>query len=144
LKRPYELLGPCRTRDDADKLNIPNSALSGTGTIPVIMTGTGDRPDSGILMYILRKAGLERLLIESPSYTNHLMGNRSLDEYFINYSMVYAGGTLTPGYGDPFSSRKHPHAKLLSLSTHGCSFLYTRQKLYYDIEQSVDFSGMKY
>jgi hypothetical protein len=72
------------------------------------------------------------------------MENKALDEFFINYSMVYAGGTITPGYQLPFSHIEHPHAELLTMGTHRSSFIFTRQKLYYDLTSSVDLSKYKY
>lgn len=119
-------------------------ALWDENIIPVIITGYGDLPDSTALLSLLKTAGMERLLIESPSYTSHLMQNGQLDEYFINYSMLYAGGMITPNTKDPFTCKNHPHSKLLTLATHGPSFLYTRQKLFYGIENAADLSGLKY
>ena len=97
-----------------------------------------------MLLGLLKSRGMERLLIESPTYTSHLMQYGLLDEYFINYSMLYAGGPITPNTKNPFSSRTHPHARLLTLATHGPDFLYTRQKLYYGINQEIDLSNLKY
>jgi hypothetical protein len=58
--------------------------------------------------------------------------------------MLYAGGPITPNAKNPFSCMNHPHARLLTLATHGPSFLYTRQKLYYGITQEHDLSALKY
>ena len=113
-------------------------------TIPVFITGEGTSPDSTVLLRLLKKAGIDRLLLESPSYTSHLISKGEMDEFFINYSMVFAGGTITPGSGIPFSFKEHPHARLLTLATHKSSFFYTRQKLYYGIEQAEDLTKYKY
>ena len=114
------------------------------GVVPVIITGTNNVPDSGILMYILKNMGMNELCIESPSYNWHLMKTGCLDEYFINYSMVYAGGDISPGYSMPFGHVVHPHADLLSIGVHTSSFMYTRQKLLYDVDDKVDMSLYKY
>lgn len=120
------------------------AALQNESIIPVILTGKRDMPDSDTLLALLKSLGTERLLIESPSYTSHLLQEGKLDEYFINYSMVFAGGPITPNTKDPFSHRSHPHSRLLTLATHGPDFLYTRQKLYYGINAEIDLSNLKY
>jgi riboflavin biosynthesis pyrimidine reductase len=112
--------------------------------IPVFITGEGNCPDAMKLMYLLRRLGFMRLLIESPSYNWYLMQQNALDEYFINYSMLYAGGGITPGLPAPFTHTEHPHAKLLSLGIHQSSFIMTRQKLYYGVEHQVDMTQYKY
>jgi riboflavin biosynthesis pyrimidine reductase len=130
---------PERGTEEAGKL-----AALAPGKIPLFITGTGNRPDSAALLKLLRLTGCERLLIESPSYTSHLMGMGMMDEFFINYSMVFAGGTITPNSGGPFSHAEHPHAKLLTMASHRSSFIYTRQKLYYGITQEEDLSKYRY
>ncbi len=120
------------------------AALADEEVIPVILTGKNNVPDSDTLLALLKSLGTERLLIESPTYTSHLLRNGKLDEYFINYSMLFAGGPITPNTKDPFSCRSHPHSRLLTLATHGPDFLYTRQKLYYEIRPEIDLSSLKY
>ncbi len=133
--RPVKIIEP-----DVDIKIMENSE----GAIPVILTGNENNPDSESLLKILRTTGIERLLIESPTYTSHLMSQGNMDEFFINYSLVYSGGVITPGSSFPFSSHNHPHAKLLTLATHSSSFIYTRQKLYYGIDESEDLSSYRY
>jgi riboflavin biosynthesis pyrimidine reductase len=114
------------------------------GAVPLFITGSGSMPDSRALLKLLRLAGMERLLIESPSYTSALMKQGMMDEFFINYSMVFAGGTITPNTAGPFGFEDHPHARLLTLATHKSSFMYTRQKLYYGVGAEADLSTYKY
>lgn len=142
--RPHLVLGPFTSTDEIDLEAVKKQLAANQGKVPVFVTGTGNSPDSTVLFWLLRKLGLERLLIESPSYNWHLMQNKALDEFFINYSMVYAGGTITPGHNLPFTHDVHPHAELLTLGTHRSNFIYTRQKLYYDVTSSVDLSKYKY
>jgi riboflavin biosynthesis pyrimidine reductase len=112
--------------------------------VPLFITGEGVRPDSFALLKLLRLAGFHRLLIESPSYTSALMRQSMLDEFFINYSMVFAGGPITPNSGSPFGCEAHPHSRLLTLATHGPSFMYTRQRLSYSVDREVDLNSYKY
>jgi riboflavin biosynthesis pyrimidine reductase len=140
-------IGPYTLPEDVDETAGRSAAQklsAAEAAIPLFITGTGSRPDSAALLKLLRKAGWERLLIESPSYTSHLMKQEMMDEFFINYSMVFAGGPVTPNSGGPFSHTNHPHAKLLTLATHSSSFFYTRQKLYYGVGQEEDLSKLKY
>jgi riboflavin biosynthesis pyrimidine reductase len=146
FKKKHYLVGPYHNTEEIDEQaieKIKNKMNEGTG-IPVFLTGEGNRPDSEVLLYLLRKLGQERLLIESPSYNWHLMENDMLDEYFINYSMVYAGGGITPGHSRGFSHDGHPHAKLLTMGTHKSSFIFTRQKIFYGVSSQEDLSKYKY
>ncbi len=143
FKKEHVVFGPYSSKDEVDIEGLKNS-IERNIEIPIILTGSGNRPDTNLLMWILRKVGMERLLIESPSYNWFLMQNGQLDEYFINYSMVYAGGTITPGFNAPYDHDNHPHAKLVSLGIHKSSFMYTRQKLYYGITADEDLSKYEY
>ena len=96
------------------------------------------------MMYVLKKLGLEKLCVESPSYCAYMLKEQMLDEYFIDYSMVFVGGTTTPGAFISYGHLDHPHADLLSLGTHKSNFLFTRQKIRYNVKSSTDLSGYKY
>lgn len=98
----------------------------------VLMTGE-NAPDARLLMACLRSAGIKHLLIESPTYMWLLMEQHLLDEFFVNYSPLYIGGPITPGYGLAFSEKQHPHAKFLVIALHNNSFLFTRQKMIYGL-----------
>lgn len=104
-----------------------------SGVLPVITTGAENRPDTIDFLALLHHLGLQLVLVESPSYTSHLMHLGCMDEAFVNYSMIYAGGTRSPGSGLPFTHNSHPHVKLQALALHSASFIYTRQRLYYGI-----------
>ena len=137
---PYKSVGEIN-QEEIEKIKEKMDQETG---IPVFLTGEENRPDSKVLLYLLRKIGLERLLLESPSYNWHLMEEGMLDEYFINYSMVYAGGGITPGYNRGFAHDSHPHAKLLTVGTHKSSFIFTRQKIFYGVTSQEDLSKYKY
>ncbi len=125
------LLGRFQNREEVDQASFP-PLLSDFSTFPVLVTGTGSEPDTKLLLYALRKMGFEYLCAESPTYTAVLLKEQCLDEYFITYSMVYAGGTMTPGHFVPQSFEKHVHSDLVSVGMHASNFLFTRQKLVYD------------
>lgn len=107
------------------------AVLTSDGAVPVIVTGNDEFPDAGELMVFLRSRGITVLLSESPGYTAHLSENRMLDEYFINYSLLLAGGTITPAMGVSFSPGRHPACRLMSLHRHTDRFLYTRLQVEY-------------
>jgi riboflavin biosynthesis pyrimidine reductase len=146
LKKDHVIFGPYLDKGEIDEqqVGLINDALQDQSAIPVILTGQENHPDSRVLLYLLRKLGLERLLMESPSYNWHLMEEEMLDEFFINYSMVYAGGGITPGYNRGFTYDNHPHAKILTVGTHNSNFIFTRQKIFYGISSQEDLSKYKY
>lgn len=125
-------VGPFTNRDEVDAAKFP--ALDAEfDVVPVIVTGSGDRPDMGLMLYVLRRMGMEVVSVESPGYCGALLANGYLDEYFINYSMVYVGGTMSPSAAFPTSWKEHPHAELVSVGIHRQNFLFTRQKLRYGV-----------
>ncbi len=100
--------------------------------MPVLTAGARcGEVDSRLLMKGLRRLGIKTLGIESPTVAYHLMNEQMLDEYFLNYAMLFAGGSIAPGRYQPFRHDSHPHSSLLSVSMHGPHFLYTRHRLLY-------------
>lgn len=128
----HVICGPFSNQAEVDRTELPHLDQE-FDTIPVLVTGTGKEPDGRLMLYMLKKMGLEQLCVESPSYCTYLLQEEMLDEYFINYSMVFAGGTATPGSFLPFGHLDHPHADLLSLGIHRHNFLFTRQKIRYGV-----------
>ncbi|NLC40136.1 MAG: pyrimidine reductase [Clostridiaceae bacterium] len=100
---------------------------------PVLVTGEDSKTDIRIMMKALRRIGIKKAMIESPTFCAALMHEQMMDEYFINYSMLFAGGRWTPGYALPFASEDHPHSRLVSIGIHEENFLFTRQKLIYNV-----------
>lgn len=128
------LIGPYDTHAEVDgnwiSQQMQNAGQNGKKII--IMTGENE-PDARLLLYILRKIGICHLLVESPTYMWLLMNQRMLDEFFVNYSSLYVGGPITPGYAIGFSYLNHPHTKFLIIAMHKNSFIFTRQKLVYGL-----------
>jgi riboflavin biosynthesis pyrimidine reductase len=133
IKKPYNIFGPYKSVEDVDIKFIKREMDSNPEAVAIFATGEKESPDSSILLYILRKLGIEKLCIESPSFMWHLIDQEAMDEMFINYSAVYVGGVITMGSYKGFSAKNHPHAKILVLGHHKSSFIFTRQKLYYGI-----------
>jgi riboflavin biosynthesis pyrimidine reductase len=98
--------------------------------IKIITAGEGKTPDTSKIMKILRKGGIEYLGVEAPSYIWHLMNEKILDEYLLNYSGVYVGGGHIIGKAGSYSTKCHPHCALLSIGFHK-GFIFTRQKIIY-------------
>ena len=101
----------------------------------VLVIGTGDTaPDSKVALYILKRFGIDRLLVETPSYMHYLVSQKMMDELFFNYSCIYVGGqALTIGkFGKEFTSKDHPHTRVLSIHSHSDHFFYFRHKLMYE------------
>ncbi len=127
------LIGRFRTREEADADGFP-SLFEKFDEYPVIVTGEGSVPDTKLMLYILRKMGFKTLCAESPTYTAVLLKESCLDEHFTTYSMVYAGGTMSPGAIFPESCTDHAHADIVSLGIHRSNFLYSRQKRVYGMK----------
>ena len=101
----------------------------------VLVIGTGDTaPDSKVALYILKRFGIDRLLVETPSYMHYLVSQKMMDELFFNYSCIYVGGqALTIGkFGKEFTSKDHPHTRVLSIHSHSDQFFYFRHQLMYE------------
>lgn len=130
--RAFALYGPYSTADAADADAIKKKMAESPDSVHILTTGTGHVPNSKMMLAILRRLGIQRAMIESPSYMWHLFENKALDEFFINYSMVFAGGDITMGLRQPFTSTSHPHSELLMLGVHKANLICTRQRLHYE------------
>lgn len=129
-----QLIGPFIERQDVDGESLKKQiqmALD-AGKKPILLTGD-QIPDERLLLYCLRQIGILHLMVESPTYMWLLMGHGMLDEFFVNYSPLFIGGPITPGYGQAFTEHQHPHSKFLVIAMHKNRFLYTRQKLIYGL-----------
>lgn len=129
----HRLAGAFTDRRQVDAAELP-ALDSDFDIVPVIVTGQDAVPDMELMLYVLRKMGMEVVCAESPTYCGTLMEKGCLDEYFINYSMLYVGGTMSPGAAFPKSWKDHPHADLVSVGIHRQNFLFTRQKIRYGIK----------
>jgi riboflavin biosynthesis pyrimidine reductase len=134
FNKDHQVFGPYASEEEVDIDAIKAYISKNREAVPIFATGEGTNPDSQILLWILRKIGVERLIIESPSYTWHLADNAALDEAFLNYSSVFVGGNISMGGYQAFSYEKHPHSHILMLFHHQSNFIYTRQKLVYGLE----------
>lgn len=128
------LIGPFNSNNEVNIESIKNQIETGfqNGKKVILMTGENS-PDARVLLFILRKIGINNLLIESPTYMWLLMQQEMLDEFFLNYSSLFIGGPITPGYANGFSHLDHPHSKFLIIAMHQNSFLFTRQKVIYGL-----------
>lgn len=133
FKRDHYCYGPYLSKGDVNIDFIKKNMQEKPDQIPVFLTGKDNRPDSQVLLYILKKIGLEKLVIESPSFMWHLMELEAMDEMFINYSSVFVGGKMSPGIFSTFSVNAHPHSQILTTAMHQNNFIFTRQKLYYGL-----------
>ena len=126
--KEHIFIGPYNTKGGIDKdlSTIQESLRANPTKVPVFITGENSNPSSEILLYLLRQLEFRRLLIESPSYNWHLMENKALDEFFINYPW-FMPEVNYPRLPMPFSHIEHPHAELLTMGTHRSSFIFTRQ-----------------
>ena len=117
----------------SDKEAIRSLMEDNQGKTAVAVTGEGWNTDSLALLKILRAMGMEKVLIESPTYCHHMMQEALLDEIFINTSCVFVGGQATGigTFASSFPSTDHPHSEILSIHMHSPHFIYTRHKMLY-------------
>jgi riboflavin biosynthesis pyrimidine reductase len=131
------VIGPFADADavsDDDAIQAQWDAAA--GKVVVFATGKGTNPDAAALLKCLRFLGVERAIIESPSYLWHLIGFGGMDEIFLNYSSVFVGGKIVLGGFSDFTTEAHPHGRFLQLGTHGEGFLFTRQQFVYGLTGS--------
>ena len=123
IKNDYFVVTASSVEDVTDEM----IAKMRENTDKVLVIGTGETaPDSKVALYILKRFGIDRLLVETPSYMHYLVSQKMMDELFFNYSCIYVGGqALTIGkFGKEFGSKDHPHTRVLSIHSHSC-LLYT-------------------
>ncbi|ONI47730.1 hypothetical protein AN644_04120 [Candidatus Epulonipiscium fishelsonii] len=131
----YYVVGCFETDKDIDAKKIKEDFEANKGKVPVIVTGKKeDRTDSELVLKILKQLGMDRVMVESPSYCHSMLQDGLLDEWTVNYSCVYIGGNAV-GFGqgmEACTSTRHPHSELLSIHMHSPSFMYLRHKFIYN------------
>lgn len=116
--------------DSGEKLSgIINSV---SDVISVISADSGSGTDLKLFMRSLKLAGVNQVIVESPTITWLMMKEKIMNEYFLTHTTTFIGGQLSPGWNMPFSFDNHPHAEILQLNNHKSSFIYTRQAIRYD------------
>lgn len=131
IKNEYVIIGPTYDIKDVTDEMIQ---LMKDNQDKVIVIATGEKaPDSKVALCIMKKFGLDKILVEAPTYMHHLVVHGLMDELFFDYSCIYIGGqALSIGkFGKEFGSKDHPHTKMLSIHSHSDHFFYFRHKLMY-------------
>lgn len=136
IPKEYFLISPVKNEIDREKVRV--LARDSMEKLGVLVTGSGDETDPEEMLEVLRAMGMEKVLIESPTYCHYLMQNGLLDEIFINTSGVFVGGRATSigSQSRAFASKEHPHSAIVSIHMHSPHFIYTRYKLIYDAKPS--------
>lgn len=91
--------------------------------------------DLKLLMPLLRKLGIQQMSVESPYWIWRFMEEKVLDEFFLTYTGVFAGGKSVPGREVGFMPEDRPLMELASLHLTDGTVLYSRQVLRYSKEQ---------
>lgn len=92
-------------KTEEDKKKIKELIAENEGKIAVLVTGEGKNTDAAEMLKVLRAMGMEKVLVESPTYCHHMMREGLLDEIFINTSCIFVGGQAT-GIGTSSKSLK--------------------------------------
>ena len=105
--------------------------------LPVLVIGQlEEEMDTPLFLRVLREMGIQQLCVECPQYMYHLMEHQVLDEFFMDFSLVFAGGEIVAGKGHSYTTRDHPHTQLICAAQHNGHFLYTRHQMRYDARPS--------
>ncbi len=100
-----------------------------SGLIPVVVTGEADSTALKPFMRLMKLAGVDHIMVESPMINWLLMREGLLNEFFITYTSIFVGGTISPGYFSPATFDNHPQSKVAYMNRHENTFFYTRQIL---------------
>jgi riboflavin biosynthesis pyrimidine reductase len=122
------------TRDDIKQIQELKLLSEATDikVCPVLVVGKyNEEIDTKLFMWILRQIGINRLFVEAPQYMYHLIQEQILDEFFMDFSMLFAGGSIVAGSRFEFKSNLHPHTELINVAIHKQNFLYTRHRMVY-------------
>ena len=137
LRHPCYAVGPFADESEAaehrDRI-IDEFHAHDQKAVPVILTGRGSTTDAHALLRVLKYFGMDRALVESPTYTHVLMRGGLLDEIALNCSCLFIGGKAV-GFGSTlpsFTADNHPHSRMLSIHMHSPSFFYFRHRMVYD------------
>ena len=140
IKQEYYVIGPYNFIEEIEKDKVKKQFKENKyKKVPVIITGEGTKPNSEVLLHLLKLLGINKAIVESPSYVHSLISEHLLDELTFNYSCVYIGGTAI-SFGNkmkPNTSIDHPHTEMLSIHSHSSSFFYFRHKLIYGLKPQV-------
>lgn len=120
---------------DGNDLSALSGSLEGDVTNYLLGCGQGALLDPLLLLKALRRMGIKRSLVETPTFLASLMERGALDELFLNTSGIFIGGkaiTIGENY-PPFTPEHHPHAKVVTIHSHSDSFFYTRYRFSYDL-----------
>ncbi|MBS3766975.1 MAG: dihydrofolate reductase family protein [Candidatus Cloacimonetes bacterium] len=140
MSKEYFSVGPFNSIDEYNNEQMVDKFINNKDSkIPIIATGQGKQTNSKVLLNILKLWGIDKAMVESPSYFHSLLKDKLLDEATLNYSCVYIGGDAV-GLGKgmkPFTSIEHPHTEMLTIHNHSPSFFYFRHKFVYDVEPKI-------
>jgi riboflavin biosynthesis pyrimidine reductase len=129
LTVPYRNLGSYARPDEIEPGNVDMFQ----DPLGIIGLGKGNDMDLPVFVAVLKKLGINMMLVESPEFLVSLMREALLDELFLNTSSVFIGGRgLTLGESAPaFSAAEHPHGQVLSVHSHSDHFFYVRYRMRY-------------
>lgn len=133
----YYFLPRAENENDIEQIKRLTKENRKSRKIAILVTGDDEETDTEEMLCVLKVMGMDKVLVESPTYCHHLMKQGLLDEIFINTSCVFVGGQAT-GIGtlsQSFSSLEHPHCEILSIHMHSPHFMYTRYRMIYQIKK---------
>jgi riboflavin biosynthesis pyrimidine reductase len=100
----------------------------------ILACGQEQEVNDELLVRFLKECGLDKILVETPSYAHHLIQQELLDELFLHQSGIYIGGGkgFNGDLEQAFASANPPKTKMLSIHNHSPHFFYYRYQLIYN------------
>lgn len=113
------------------KIDNYNGKLENNKKIKILYEENSEEFNNYNMLKKIKELGLDKILVESPGFITILLKEKLLNEMFITYSGLYAGGNLILNGKLPFSKDDYPGVNIESIHMHHNNFLYMRQKLMY-------------
>ena len=99
----------------------------------ILVSGSGDKLNEQVLFKFLKEAGLDKIMVEAPSYAHYLIQEHLLDEIFLNQAGSYIGEPkfLNSDAKSAFRAGREPQAKMVTIHTYNSYFFCFRYRLIY-------------
>ena len=72
-------------KTEEDKKKIKELIAENEGKIAVLVTGEGKNTDAAEMLKVLRAMGMEKVLVESPTYCHHMMR----EGYWMKFLLIH-------------------------------------------------------
>ena len=101
--------------------------------VVVLVSGQGYELNEAIMFQFLKEVGLDKIMIETPSYAHYLIKQHLLDEIFLNQAGIYIGGPkfLNNDFDFVFNPETVPQANMITIHVYNSYFFCFRYRMEY-------------